>query len=106
MTFEGRNFDILCGLTAPLVWYFGYVRKIWERGTLIVWNIICLLLLANIVTIAVLAAPSPFQQLARDQPNIAVLHFPFVWLPCCIVPAVVLAHVVALRQLFKSPNRT
>src|ERR1700722_9940244 len=23
MTFEGRNFDILSGLTAPMVWYFG-----------------------------------------------------------------------------------
>jgi len=106
MTFEGRNFDILCGLTAPLVWYFGYIRKVWGRGVLIVWNIICLLLLANIVITAILAAPSPFQQLAHDQPNIAVLHFPFVWLPCCIVPAVILAHAVALRQLFKTPDRT
>ncbi|MEO0405117.1 MAG: hypothetical protein AAF193_09620, partial [Bacteroidota bacterium] len=24
MTFEGWNFDIIMGLTAPLVWYFGY----------------------------------------------------------------------------------
>lgn len=24
MTFEGRNFDILSGLSAPLVYYFGF----------------------------------------------------------------------------------
>ena len=28
MTFEGRNFDILCGLTAPLVYYWGYLNHI------------------------------------------------------------------------------
>lgn len=27
MTFEGRNFDILSGLTAPIVYYFGYVKN-------------------------------------------------------------------------------
>ena len=27
MTFEGRNFDILSGLTAPLVFYFGFVKQ-------------------------------------------------------------------------------
>lgn len=27
MTFEGRNWDILSGITAPFVYYFGYVKK-------------------------------------------------------------------------------
>src|SRR5688500_6996599 len=27
ITFEGRNFDILSGLTAPLIYYFGFVKK-------------------------------------------------------------------------------
>ena len=27
MTFEGRNFDILAGITAPLIWYFGFVKN-------------------------------------------------------------------------------
>jgi hypothetical protein len=101
MTFEGRNFDILCGLTAPVIYYFGYVKNVLGRKVLLGWNIICLLLLANIVVTAVLSAPFPSQKLAFDQPNIAMLYFPFVWLPCFVVPAVLFAHLVAVRRLVK-----
>jgi hypothetical protein len=66
---------------------------------LIAWNLACLLLLANVVITAILSVPTPFQQFAFEQPNIAMLYFPFVWLPCLVVPAVVFAHVVCLRQL-------
>lgn len=99
MTFEGRNFDIVCGLTAPFVWYFGYVKNVLGRNVLLAWNVVCLLLLANIVTTAIMSAPFPFQQLAFDRPNVAVLYFPFVWLPAFIVPAVLLAHLVTVRRL-------
>ncbi|HEX9503150.1 MAG TPA: hypothetical protein VF974_02405 [Patescibacteria group bacterium] len=99
MTFEGRNFDILCGLTAPFVYYFGYVKNMLSRNVLIAWNVVCLLLLVNIVITAVLSAPLPFQQFAFDQPNIAMLYFPYTLLPCCLVPIVLLAHLVAIRRL-------
>ena len=99
ITFDGRNLDILSGLTAPLVYYFGYVRNVMSKKLLIAWNLACLLLLANVVITAILSVPTPFQQFAFEQPNIAMLYFPFVWLPCLVVPAVVFAHVVCLRQL-------
>ena len=99
MTFEGRNFDILSGITAPLVFYFTFVRKQFGRKIIFVWNLICLGLLINIVSNAILSAPFPFQQFAFDQPNIAVLYFPFIWLPCCVVPLVLLSHLAAIRQL-------
>jgi energy-coupling factor transporter transmembrane protein EcfT len=99
MTFSGSNFDILSGLTAPLMWWFGSKRRVLGRGWRIAWNVACIALLVNIVVRAVLSAPFPFQQLAFDQPNIAVLYFPFVWLPCCIVPLVLLAHLATLRAL-------
>ncbi|MEP6611127.1 MAG: hypothetical protein ABJA76_04565 [Mucilaginibacter sp.] len=101
MTFEGRNFDILCGLTAPVIYYFGYVKNVLGRKVILGWNIICLLLLTNIVVTAVLSAPFPSQKFAFDQPNIAMLYFPFVWLPCFVVPAVLFAHLVAMRRLVK-----
>ena len=101
MTFEGRNFDILSGLTAPAIFYFGYIRKTISRKVLLAWNFICLALLVNIVTIANLSAPFIFQQLAFDQPNIAVFYFPFVWLPAFIVPIVLFAHLASIRQLLQ-----
>lgn len=99
MTFEGRNFDILSGLTAPVMYYFGFVRKILPHSVLLIWNLTCLGLLINIVATAALSVPSPFQQLAFDQPNSAILYFPFLWLPSVVVPIVLLAHVAAIRRL-------
>ena len=104
MTFEGRNYDILCGITAPLVWYFGYVKPMLGKKVLLAWNMICLLLLANIVVTAVLSAPLPFQRFAFDEPSVALFYFPFVWLPGFIVPTVFLAHLVTIRRLLKAKS--
>ena len=93
MTFGGHNFDILSGITAPLVYYAVFIKKWAGHQLLLLWNILCLVLLLNIVVTAILAAPFRFQQLAFEQPNIAILYFPFVWLPCCIVPIVLFAHL-------------
>ena len=99
MTFEGRNFDILSGLSSPVIYYFGFVRKQLSKMVIIAWNLICLLLLFNIIVNAIFSLPFPFQKFAFDQPNIALLHFPFVWLPCCIVPIVLLSHLASIRIL-------
>ncbi len=104
MTFEGRNFDILSGITAPLIVYWVYSKKNIHSKLFLWWNILCLALLCNIVISAILSAPYPFQQLAFDQPNIGVLYFPFVWLPGCIVPLVFLSHLVAIRRVVKKKN--
>ena len=105
MTFEGRNFDMLSGLTAPIVFYFGYLKKRLNRVILLAWNFICLGLLFNIVVNAILSAPSGFQQFAFEQPNVGVLYFPFIWLPCFIVPAVLLSHLASIRQLINQGVR-
>jgi len=106
MTFEGRNFDILSGITAPVIFYFAFIRQQLNRQILLIWNFICLGLLVNIVTNAILSAPFPFQQFAFDQPNIAVLYFPYIWLPCCVVPLVLLSHLAAIRQLLNYGRKT
>ncbi len=104
MTFEGRNFDILSGLSAPFIFYFGFIKKKIDKKLLLLWNFICLGLLFNIVINAILSAPFPFQQFAFEQPNIAVLYFPFVWLPCCVVPLVLFSHLVTIKQLLNNKN--
>ncbi len=106
MTFEGRNFDILAGITAPIIAYFGFVKLTLSRSILLIWNFICLGLLINIVVNALFSAPSPIQKFAFEQPNIAILNFPFSWLPTFIVPIVLFGHLTSIRQLFnQNPNR-
>lgn len=101
MTFEGRNFDILSGISAPLIYYFGFVKKKLDKNALLIWNFVCLGLLLNVVFYALLSIPSPIQQFAFEQPNTAVTFFPFVLLPSVLVPLVLFSHLVAIRQLLK-----
>lgn len=101
MTFEGRNFDIIAGITAPFIAYFGWRKRKLSRKIVLVWNIICLGLLLNIVVNALLSAPSPLQKFAFDQPNIAILNFPFSWLPVFIVPIILFGHLTSIRRLIK-----
>lgn len=100
MTFGGRNFDILAGLTAPLVAYYGAEKGILQKKHLLLWNLICLGLLFNIVLTAVLSAPFPFQRFGFAQPNIAVFYSPFILLPAFIVPAVLFCHLLAILKLW------
>ena len=48
---------------------------------------------------AALALPSPMQKIAFEQPNLAVMFFPFNLLPAVVVPLVLLAHLTAIRRL-------
>ncbi len=100
MTLEGRNFDILSGITAPIIFWLAFRNNKINRPLLIVWNILALVLLFNIVITAALAFPSPIQQIAFDQPNRAVMYFPFIWLPAIVVPVVLFSHLVSLWKLF------
>jgi len=105
MTFEGYNYDILSGISAPIIYYLVFVAKKAGENTLLIWNFICLALLINILVIAALSAQTPIQKLAFDQPNIGVALFPFVLLPSVIVPIVLLSHLTVIRQLLFSKKR-
>jgi hypothetical protein len=103
MTFEGYNFDILSGISAIVIYYFVFIKQIGGKSILLIWNILCLVLVIIIVVLAILSAPTPFQALAFEQPNIAIAYFPFVWLPSIVVPIVLISHLAAIRQLLKQP---
>ena len=102
MTFAGGNYDIISGLTAPFIYYFGFVRKKIAAPFLLGWNLVCLGLLLFIVRRAILSAPSPFQELAFDLPNIAIQHFPYTWLPAVLVPLVFFSQLVMIRKYILS----
>ncbi len=101
MTFEGRNFDILAGMTTPIVFYIVFKMNKFSNKILLIWNILCLGLLLNIVILAILSAPTPFQAFGLNQPNVAIINFPFSWLPTFIVPVVLFAHLASIYKLLK-----
>lgn len=99
MTFSGWNFDILIGISALLLLFYShFTQKQVGQRFLLTWNSIGIVFLLIIVSLAVLSSPLPIQQLAFEQPNIAVLMFPYCFLPSCVVPLVLLSHILLIRQ--------
>ncbi|MFT4681083.1 MAG: hypothetical protein ACI9YU_000920, partial [Flavobacteriales bacterium] len=98
MTFEGRNFDILAGITAPVIGFLFLKNWIGTKG-MIAWNAVSLGLVLFILVNGVLSTELPFQQFAFDQPNRAMMYVPFVLLPATVVPIVVFTHITDILKL-------
>lgn len=101
MTYEGSNFDIISGVTAPIILWLAFRGGKTNKPVLLIWNLLALGLLINIVTHAFLSYPSSLQQLAFEQPNQAINYFPFIWLPTIIVPIILFSHLASIWQIFK-----
>jgi hypothetical protein len=98
MTWSGYNFDIIFGLSGPIVAVL-YFNKQWISDKMILlWNILGLISLIAIVVRSAGALPSPLQAWDFSTPNYAMIHFPFIWLPSFIVPIVLLSHLVGIRR--------
>jgi len=97
MSYSGRNFDIVTGVTALLVaWLVATGRS--ARRLVLVWNVLGLILLVNIVTIAILSTPR-FRYFGDDRLNVWVTYPPFVWLPAVMVLAALAGHLIVFRTV-------
>ena len=101
MTFEGRNFDIIAGLSAPIMAWLFHHRYIGNKPMLY-WNFICLFLVCFIMTNGILSTEMTIQQFGFDQPNRAVMYFPFILLPAIAVPLVIYTHIISILKLQNS----
>ena len=101
ITYEGTNFDVYVGLTAPLIGYLVFRRLALPHWVALVWNAVGFAVLTSVFVQATLSAPSPLQQMGFDQPTVAIFYFPFIWLPTFVAPVMIWAHLLALDRLRK-----
>lgn len=101
MTFEGRNFDVITGVTAVLLTTrisgFMLLDKM-SNALVIAWNILGLALLINIVAIAILSMPTPFRIFMNEPANTIVTEFPISMLPAFLVPLAYMLHLLSIRK--------
>ncbi len=102
MSYSGRNFDIITGITALALGAWLSTGR-WSRGLVIAWNTIGVLLLANILVVALLSAPTPLRVFMNEPANVWITRAPWVWLPTAMVFAAVFGHVAVYRRL-KAPR--
>jgi hypothetical protein len=96
LTWEGRNLDIITGITAPIVAFLAS-RQRTPDWLLAGWNFMGLALLVNVVSVAALSMPTPLQ---RFQPtNTFVAEWPYVWLPLFVVQSALFGHVALWRLI-------
>jgi len=97
VTFEGRNLDVLVGLTAPLVgWMVSRGRA--SPAVVVGWNALGLGVLANTVFTVVTSSPGPLHLDWPGAPFTALATWPLVWLPAFLAPLAVFFHVVSMQQ--------
>lgn len=109
MTFEGRNFDVLTGITAPIFAWICYGQGRNLNRMALAWNIAGMVLLLNIVITAILSAPVPFRVFMNEPANTLVAEFPVVFLPAFLVPLAYSMHFFFFRKLYlqqQSPDKS
>jgi hypothetical protein len=103
ITFEGRNFDVLVGLSAPWVGWLVARGRIGAKGAR-AWNFLGLAVLANTVVTVATSTPGPLHLGWPGAPFTALTTWPIVWLPAFLMPLAVLLHVVSIRHDRFRPN--
>jgi hypothetical protein len=98
MSYSGLNFDIVTGATAIAMAGLLVARRMPPWGVRL-WNWMGLALLVNVVTIALLSAPTPLRVFMNEPVNVWVTRAPFVWLPAVMVLTALLGHIVVFRRL-------
>ncbi len=99
LTFEGNNWDVLVGLSGPIIGMLVFRNKKTNKKLGIIWNCIGLLLLLNVVVTAILSFPTPFQLIKNEVSNEIITTFPFVFLPGVLVPLAYFSHVLSIKQI-------
>lgn len=99
MSYSGRNFDIVTGVTALLLGGWLAIGGRPSRGVVFAWNTLGLALLANVVGVALLSAPTPLRVFMNEPANIWITHAPWIWLPAVMVLAALCGHVLVYRRL-------
>ncbi|WP_295996995.1 hypothetical protein [Rugamonas sp.] len=97
VTFEGRNFDVLVGLTAPFV---AFAIRYWQLAprSVIVWNALGLAILTNTIFTTLSSTPGPAHLDWPGLPFTGFGHWPFVWIPAFLAPLAIFLHVFSIRQ--------
>jgi len=98
MSYSGFNLDILTGLSAIVV-ALQLVRRPRSLVMVRIWNTGGIVLLANILIIALLSAPTPFRVFHNEPANVWIAHAPWVWLPTGLVVAAIVGHILVFRRL-------
>lgn len=103
-TFDGYNFDMIMGISAPLLFLLMKRGKV-SNFFLKIWNIFGIVM---ILFVAIIIGSSMYFPQLWDYKSIVsedFLSFPYFLIAACIAPWAIAVHVIALAKLSKKKSR-
>jgi small-conductance mechanosensitive channel len=97
MSYSGRNFDVISGITAIVLGIALSVTSV-PRRLIQAWNLLGLILLFNILGVAIASTPM-FAYFGPDRLNVWVMWMPYTLLPAVRVLAAWAGHLIVWRAL-------
>lgn len=99
-TFEGLNFDIIMGFSAPFIAFLVYKNLAKYRDIAVYWNYFGIFLILFVASVIGTSIYAPFiwgsEEILVDM---AFLDFPYFLIPGFLAPLGIFLHVVSLIQL-------
>jgi type IV secretory pathway VirB6-like protein len=102
-TFEGHNFDVFSGISAPLIAYLCFTRRLLPKWVALLWNFAGLLVLAATVFVIVTSVYTPgIWHLPENATGSSGLgKFPYTFLGGILMPMAVFMHVLSIKRLLR-----
>lgn len=103
VSLHGYNYDILVGLTAPIIAYLAFNKKIISEKIVLIWNFVGLGVLAIVVSLflTTIFFPSVWG-VAETWVNPEFATFPYTLVAGFLMPIAVFMHILSIIQLRKN----
>ena len=102
VTIEGYNYDMILGITAPIVAFLAFGKKRISEKMVIAWNYLGLIVLASVIF--VFMTTTFFPEFYGSTPNLMPMEFtnyPYTLVAGFLMPVAVFVHILSIVQLTK-----
>ena len=97
VTWHGRNWDVLVGVTAPVMAWLIATRRAPPQAA-VAWNLAGLALLGNTIFTVMTSVPGPLKLTWPGQPFTEVATWSLICVPAFLGPLAMFLHIASLRQ--------
>jgi len=106
VTIEGYNYDMIFGISAPILAYLAFHKKPYRLQLLLWWNYLGLTVLASVIFLFISSIYLP-EIYGSTTPIIPIEFgsYPYVLVPGFLMPLAVFVHALSISQLSYQINR-
>lgn len=103
VTIEGYNYDMLIGLSAPVVAYLVFNRGLLSKNVAILWNYLGLAVLASVIFVFVTTIYfSSMYGISQEMLPMNFGSYPYTLVASFLMPTAVFIHILSIVQLRKA----